>query len=220
MQCETPSLSAWEAAYRRFESPAEEVRKFTQRLRWFGADRWPRDYAIIDLFCGRGNGLAALEQLGFDNLEGVDLSPALLAQYQGKAVVHHADCRQLPIDSASRDVVTIHGGLHHLERIPEDLTTVLAEVNRILRPGGLLAVVEPWLTPFLSVVHAACGVTALRRAWPKLDALATMIEHERTTYEAWLGRPQEILYGIHAHFDPLRFRRRLGKLWFLGRRRE
>lgn len=214
-----PSLAAWEAAYRRFETPQQEVRKFRQRLEWFGAKKWPKDWQIVDLFCGRGNGLVALEQMGFTQLEGVDLSPRLLAEYAGAATVYHADCRNLPLTDGSRDVVTIHGGLHHLERIPEDLDAVLSEANRILRPTGMLAIFEPWQTPFLSLAHAACDQRLLRRAWAKLDALATMTEHERPTYENWLRNPRIVKHSLEAQFTPLRQRQQWGKLRFLGRKR-
>lgn len=214
-----PSLAVWEAAYRRFETPQQEVRKFRQRLEWFGAKEWPKDWQIVDLFCGRGNGLVALEQMGFTRLEGVDLSPRLLAEYGGTATMHHADCRKLPLEDNSRDLVTIHGGLHHLERIPDDLEAVLSEVSRILRPSGMLAIVEPWQTPFLSLVHAACEWRLLRRAWAKLDALATMIEHERGTYQNWLLNGATVKHSLLEQFDAVRQRQQRGKLWFLGRKR-
>ena len=49
----------WEAAYLRFETPEEERRKFLRRLRILGAPHWPRDAEVVELFCGRGNGLRA-----------------------------------------------------------------------------------------------------------------------------------------------------------------
>src|SRR5438477_12963424 len=75
----------WEAAYLRFETPEQEIQKFLRRLQKLGASQWPRDAQIVELFCGRGNGLQALHRLGFNHLEGVDLSPRLLAQYEGSA---------------------------------------------------------------------------------------------------------------------------------------
>jgi len=51
------SLNPWEAAYLRFESPEEEIRKFVRRLTRLGAPQWPRDAEIVELFCGRGNGV-------------------------------------------------------------------------------------------------------------------------------------------------------------------
>src|SRR6266567_7238750 len=74
------SSDPWEAAYLRFETPEQEIHKFIARLKRLRARQWPRDAEIVELFCGRGNGLIALQLLGFTRLEGVDLSPRLLAQ--------------------------------------------------------------------------------------------------------------------------------------------
>ena len=53
---------------------------------------------------------------------------------------------------------------------------------------------------------------------PKFDALAVMIENERTTYEQWLGRPGEILASLKSHFVAERCSVGWGKLMFVGRR--
>src|SRR5713101_5325649 len=104
----------WEAAYLRFEEPEQEIQKFLARLNRLGARQWPRDAEIVELFCGRGNGLVALERLGFTHIEGVDLSPLLVAQYRGPAKCIVGDCRQLPFADRSKDVLIVQGGLHHL----------------------------------------------------------------------------------------------------------
>src|SRR5438045_9525698 len=69
----------WEAAYLRFETPAEEIRKFRRRLLRLGAGRWPRSAAVVELFCGRGNGRHALDSLGFTRVQGGDLAPRRVA---------------------------------------------------------------------------------------------------------------------------------------------
>src|SRR5262245_13234938 len=94
--------SAWEAAYLRFETPEQEIRKFARRLHALGADSWSRTAQVVELFCGRGNGLHALARFGFTNLEGIDLSANLLARYTGPARVQVADCRSLPFPDESR----------------------------------------------------------------------------------------------------------------------
>jgi ubiquinone/menaquinone biosynthesis C-methylase UbiE len=207
---------AWEDAYRRFETPGEERKKFLRRLRVLGAHAWDRKGSIVELFCGRGNGLHALADLGFTNLEGVDLSASLLAQYTGSATCYVADCRKLPLADQSCDVVIVQGGLHHLPTLPEDLDLTLSEARRVLRPGGRFVTVEPWLTPFLTLVHGACEVRLLRRAWGKLDALATMNELEKETYEQWLSKPTLVLKIMRKYFSPALLRRAWGKLLFVG----
>ena len=210
--------SPWEAAYLRFETPAEEIRKFVHRLRRMGAAQWPRDASIAELFCGRGNGLRALHRLGFTRLAGVDLSRRLIEQCPGTADCHVCDCRQLPFQGETWDVVIIQGGLHHLHALPEDLDRTLGEISRVLKPGGRAMIIEPWLTPFLSLVHAVSRRGLARRLSRRIDALATMIDYERTTYERWLGQPEQILASLRGCFQPERCEIRWGKLWFLGRK--
>jgi len=207
---------AWERAYMRFQSPAQEVRKFVRRLRKLGARSWPRNAAVLELFCGRGNGLRALEHLGFTNVTGVDLSPTLAARYQGPARVLVHDCRQLPFPADSYDVAVVHGGLHHLPVIPDDLARTLAEVWRVLRPGGRFLVVEPWRTPFLDFFHFLTRRRVIRRLWPKLDAYETMQEHEADTFEQWISAPAVILGLLRERFDPIVCSTGWGKLHFVG----
>ena len=208
--------TAWETAFLRFESPREELAKFRQRLLRMGAPQWPKDSAIVELFCGRGNGLRALAELDFTRLEGVDNSPRLLALCPSEMTTVLADCRALPMESRSRDIVVVQGGLHHLERLPEDLELTLAEAARILRPGGRFVVVEPWQTPFLSLAHAACRSRVLRQLWPKLDAMAEVTELERVTYEQWLAAPEAVLRCLEKHFRCERRTIGWGKLMWVG----
>jgi ubiquinone/menaquinone biosynthesis C-methylase UbiE len=208
----------WEQAYRDLETPAEELKKFLARYRRLGAEHWPRDAHIVELFCGTGNCLVALQQLGFTKLEGVDLSPDLLAQYQGTVQTFVGDCRDLKFEDMSKDVVVIQGGLHHMPEFPEDVDAVLHEVRRVLTPGGRFVLVEPWLTPFLRTVHVACSMRVVRSAWSKLDAVARMNEQEWPTYNRWLTRPSEILELLDAHFATERRTMSWGKLMFVGQR--
>lgn len=182
----------WESAYARFETLQEEIAKSVRRYRKLGIISLRRDAHVVELFCGRGSGLAALTDLGFVYVEGVDLSAQLLGTYRGPASVYVGDCRKLRFADETKDLVIVQGGLHHLPSLRDDLDQVLSEIQRVLKPGGHVAIVEPWLTPFLRCVHAACRVPLLRHCWSKLDALASMIEHERDTYEQWLSNPRFI----------------------------
>jgi ubiquinone/menaquinone biosynthesis C-methylase UbiE len=209
----------WEAAYLRFETPEKEVRKFVGRLKFLGAMKWRRDAKIVELFCGRGNGLTALNQLGFTDIEGIDLSPSLAAQYAGPGKILVGDCRQLPFENNSKDILIVQGGLHHLPVLPDDLDRTLAEGSRVLRRDGLLVVVEPWATFFLSVVHALCRSRTLRRLSPRIDALAIMIYYERQTYKQWLTQPRLILESLRKAFQCECCNFRWGKIYFTGRKR-
>jgi SAM-dependent methyltransferase len=209
---------SWEEAYARFETPEAEVRKFIRRLRKLGCTRWPPDARVVELFCGRGNGLHALRRLGFTSVEGVDLSATLTGRYAGTAKIHIGDCRHLPFEKGSKDILIVQGGLHHLPLLPDDLVRTVSEAHRVLTAGGRFVVVEPWQTPFLAGVHVLLRSRLLRRLWPKLDALATMTHHERQTYEQWLRSPQLILGTLEDYFTTERLSIGRGKLMFVGRK--
>jgi ubiquinone/menaquinone biosynthesis C-methylase UbiE len=210
------ALDPWEAAYLRFESPEEEIRKFIKRLTRLGAPQWPRDAEIVELFCGRGNGLLALQRLGFTRIEGVDLSPRLLAQFKGSAKCTVADCRKLPFVDRSKDVLIVQGGLHHLPALPDDLDQTFSEMQRVLRTDGRVMFVEPWRTPFLTFVHLISEIPPIRKISCKIDAFATMTEYEIRTYEQWLGQPELIKKIARAHFVPVHERFAWGKWNFVG----
>ncbi|MEO7797868.1 MAG: class I SAM-dependent methyltransferase [Opitutaceae bacterium] len=209
---------AWEAAYARFETPEQEIAKFVRRLRGFGVETWNRDLTVVEIFCGRGSGLEAWRELGFRQLEGVDISESLLRQYRGEARLYLGDCRQLKFPDASRDVICVQGGLHHLPALPEDLRSTVEEVRRILKPGGRFVVVEPWPTPFLHLVHAACGQAWVRASSTKFEALSCMIEHERETYFNWLGKSREQWEVLSKGFQTETKRTSWGKLSWVGRK--
>ena len=206
----------WEAAYVRFETPEQEIRKFIKRHKKLGVDRLPRDTKVVELFCGRGNGLRALARLGFTHLEGVDLSSPLVALYRGPAQCYVGDCRKLPFSTKSKDLLIVQGGLHHLPKLPEDLSRTFTEMHRVLRGDGRLVVVEPWRTPFLRLVHLISEIRLVRRCSVKMDAFATMTHYERVTYEQWLTQPELILKLVHEHFRPLQESFAWGKWMFVG----
>jgi len=206
----------WESAYLAFETREQEEKKFLRRLRGFEVERWSRDLQIVELCCGRGSGLQAWQKLGFENLEGVDLSERLLAECPAPAQLYVGDCRQLLLPDASRDVVVVQGGLHHLPSLPDDVRATSAEAWRVLKPGGKFLVVEPWDTPFLRFVHWLCTLPSARLLWPRLGTLATMIEREAVTYHAWLGRPDEVWPALTKGFDTVQKKIALGKLSWLG----
>jgi ubiquinone/menaquinone biosynthesis C-methylase UbiE len=131
--------------------------------------------------------------------------------------MHVADCRNLPFENESRDIVVVQGGLHHLPNIPEDLDRTLSEVRRVLRPDGLFVMVEPWLTPFLQLVHFASERTIARALSRKVDAFATMTHYEADTYFPWLAASNAVLRSLDENFISLTRKRGFGKLNFVGK---
>jgi SAM-dependent methyltransferase len=105
---------------------------------------------LLDVGCGTGALLGALAGRGApDKLNGVDLSPAMVARARGRlpAAVRLAvaDAADLPFPAGSFDVVVSSSSFHFWPR-PE---RVLGELGRILAPGGRLAITD-WCGDFLA----------------------------------------------------------------------
>jgi SAM-dependent methyltransferase len=110
-------------------------------------ERAPRGRAL-DAACGTGRHAAHLQALGYD-VVGVDASEAMLSIARPK--VPAADLRlgrleALPVEDASVDLVTCSLALTHVA----DLGPPVAEMARVLRPGGWAVVsdVHPLATTF------------------------------------------------------------------------
>jgi SAM-dependent methyltransferase len=99
---------------------------------------------VLDLACGPGIIAAAVQRRGA-SVSGLDFSQAMLAVARAANPdihFHEADAEAMPIADGSLDVVVSNFGAHQFPR-PE---RALAEVFRVLRPGGVVAVTS-WADP-------------------------------------------------------------------------
>jgi ubiquinone/menaquinone biosynthesis C-methylase UbiE len=99
---------------------------------------------VVDLACGSGPMSRELAKPG-RTVVGLDLSEHELAVAASRSAGPwvQADMLQLPFRDGSVEVVTSSMGLV----VVQPLTQVLAEVSRVLRPGGVLAAIAPALRP-------------------------------------------------------------------------
>lgn len=112
--------------------------------RWLGRAVSADAAVVVDLACGSGPMSRELAQPG-RTVVGIDLSEheLALADERGPGPWVRGDVLRLPFKDASVDVVTSSMGLV----VVTPLTEVLAEVARVLRPGGVLAAIAPALRP-------------------------------------------------------------------------
>lgn len=101
-----------------------------------------RDAAILDVGCGYGRVLNELHGLGFTRLLGIDFSERLIER--GKRQFPFLDLRLQPADTidfpdGSFDAVLLCAVLTCIVS-NEAQEALLAEIKRVLRPGGLLYV--------------------------------------------------------------------------------
>jgi demethylmenaquinone methyltransferase/2-methoxy-6-polyprenyl-1,4-benzoquinol methylase len=97
----------------------------------------PRGASVVDLACGTGDLCRELAHQGLAPI-GVDLSFGMLAAGRTSAPLVHGDALRLPLPDASVDGVTCGFALRNFESLPP----FFAELARIVRPGGRIALLE------------------------------------------------------------------------------
>lgn len=163
----------WDAAYLRVRRG--EGRRL-RRLRAFG---FSPEWRILDYGCGDGINTRLLAQLGCHRVVSMDYSLRLLRVGRPPRPVV-ADGTRMPFADGAFDVVLVDGVLHHL-----DARAALAEIARVLRPGGVLAVVEPaasWARGALDRLT----FSPLGSLWGETRHRRTSLTEEWVPYQAWL----------------------------------
>ncbi|HLO63501.1 MAG TPA: class I SAM-dependent methyltransferase [Azonexus sp.] len=98
---------------------------------------------VLDLGCGTGPVLCELRRNGIDAV-GLDYSEDMLAHARARLAaqaldaggVEQGDCRNTPWPAASFDIVVCLGVISYIE----NYDPVLAEIDRLLKPGGTLLI--------------------------------------------------------------------------------
>lgn len=108
----------------------------------------PGDRLIVDLACGTGDLAFALRAKANSSCRvlGIDFTGPMLRVAQGKerraapgpVTWIEGDGLNLPLESETVDLLTIAFGIRNME----SLERAFAEIHRVLRPGGRLAVLE------------------------------------------------------------------------------
>ena len=122
------------------------------------------DALVLDLAAGTGDLCRDLQAAGYRPV-GVDLSFGMLAAARTDAPLVHADALRLPAPDGSVDGATCGFALRNFV----DLPAFLAELARVVRPGGRIALLEV-AEPSNPVLRAGHGVY-FGRVVPRIGAL-------------------------------------------------
>lgn len=145
------------------------------------AGRSPRD--IVDIATGTGDlAIAMARRIPGARIVGIDLSEGMLEIGRRKAAeavpeadisFRAADCLELPLPDASADVVTVAYGVRNFA----DIVRGYREMLRVLRPGGMIAVLElstpvsPLVRPFYKLYTGHI-----------IPAVGRMVSHDVSAY--------------------------------------
>lgn len=124
---------------------------------------------VLDLACGTGDLVFAAVERGAE-ATGLDITPRMVELAEARPTLHPTkmtwvvgDMTALPVRSASYDLVTTGYGLRNVP----DLPRALAEIHRVLKPGGFMGSLDfnrpdaPWLRfvyfTYLNIVGSTLG---------------------------------------------------------------
>lgn len=102
-----------------------------------------RGKRVLDVASGEGYGAALLAEVA-DSVVGVDISTEAIEHAQSTYWLPNlefllGDCAQLPVESASMDLVVSFETIEHHDQHE----AMLAEIERVLRPDGVLIISSP-----------------------------------------------------------------------------
>jgi SAM-dependent methyltransferase len=145
----------------------------------------------LDAACGTGRHARRLVELGHEVL-GVDATPEMLARAAVKvpaARFVEADLRRLPARDGHFDLVVCGLALSHLD----DLGPAIAELARVLRPGGRLVT---------SVLHPLLALLGWQAPFTGADGARGFVREHPHTHGAYLAAFRACRLEVRAALEP------------------
>lgn len=148
-----------------------------------------RDSTVLDLCCGSGQTTQFLVSRS-DRVIGLDASPKSIARARRnvpQAEYVEGWAEDMPLPDHHVDLVHSSVALHEMQ--PDQLQAILGEVQRVLKPGGYVAVIDlhqptnplMWLglAPFMGIFETETAWTFVRTDLPQLlqDQGFNLVQH-------------------------------------------
>lgn len=140
---------------------------------------------ILDVATGTGDvAFRLLERFPGSFVTGIDLSPGMLKVARHRAEGLHseahrrisfrvADCLALPFEEGTFDIVTVAYGVRNFEHLQEGLD----EMSRVMRPGGVICIVE-----LSEPTQAICRIPYRLYTRTVIPAVGRLVSHDPRAY--------------------------------------
>ncbi|PCE63414.1 bifunctional demethylmenaquinone methyltransferase/2-methoxy-6-polyprenyl-1,4-benzoquinol methylase UbiE [Sediminicola luteus] len=164
---------------------------------------------VLDIATGTGDLAISLSKTGAPEIVGLDISPGMLEIGKQKIADKNlsktidmivGDSEALPFENDSFDAITVAFGVRNFENLEKGL----AEILRVLRPGGIFVVLEtavPTKFPFKQGYHVYTKYL--------MPAIGRLFSKDKTAY-AYLSE------SAHAFPHGAAFNNILEKIGFIG----
>src|SRR5437773_265609 len=200
---------AWHAKYLPNGKLTSRLNRFMERL----SEVSPPPGRVLDLGCGTGDLAAALSRRGYQ-VTACDIAEKMIdiarAVHMGAAVEWASlkpDWKALPFGEGSFRSVVASSVFEYLV----DVESVVAEISRVLQPGGVLLLNVPNPCNLLRKVEARLrsrvskhGLAGLLRRVQRIDSYVSYLQLSRNRFTG--DRWQSVLSSAHlAPIDPRDF---------------
>jgi SAM-dependent methyltransferase len=184
---------------------------------------------VVDLAAGTGRLSGRFLQIGVDVIAVEPAANMRAVLEQRFPAVHTivATAESMPIDDGTIDAVVVGNAFHHFERV-----AAMAEIHRVLHPGGALAVFWAWPAeeeqlriPGMRPIHEALeetwaesAITAAHRSWAELPATVDGFDpFERREFPATHVLPAARLADLYTTFSDVVSMPAATRAWLLDR---
>jgi SAM-dependent methyltransferase len=165
-------------------------KRYSDEIQWLEETIGETSKLVLDVPCGQGNFTAALARRVGRTLIGVDLSGKMLELAAarmsraglGNVLLLRADALALPLADASVDAISACGGLHLYPDVPR----AIAEMRRVLRPGGVVAGLTFRRAPRARALSTTAELVGVRAF--DFDELGETFRREGFGSYRWQGR--------------------------------
>ena len=113
-----------------------------RRFQWLARDLDLKGRRVLDCGCGAGEYVLRFAEVA-RAVRGIEYNAEKVRQHVARGIlpdlVRQGDIEHLPFEDGAFDIVLLNEVLEH---VPDDLRA-LREINRVLAPGGVLAIFSP-----------------------------------------------------------------------------